>query len=742
MALSNDEKQVLRELKSQGFSYAEAMGFIGANRMGNQSRVSRQLMGSSTEDEINQPEDGQNTEVFDDGAISDLKRGFEGAKQAVTEGMDRSQEASMRKSVLGRTSGRLAAGFRFVGDALDSVAGGAIRALPGGTTAMNFIEEQGGKAVKAVAESGVGQGAKAAFEMLPEGVQTAAEDLGNVAIGATSIAGGGAAPTVTKSIIKTGIKNIDDAAKQVAEAGITKTGREGIQEAFDLNVNAEALMQRVARVSKGKQAKFEERAGQSVGNYLVERDIFGTPDQIADQLVDRMRTYKGTVDRELGKIEGKHKPPQVLTAIRELEEIEADTTSIGVQGMDSQKIKDLAKKFRTQGLTLSEVNEVKRLYERNVRVNYLNPANPKPEKLVRANNLDSALRSYVERKADEGGFKNIKELNRETYLAKQLADDLGAEFAGSAGNNAVTLTDWILLAEVANSPTAAGIFMAKKFFGSETVMSATARAIARNKGIKKNVQANLGEARVNGYLDFLKRNGLVKEATEEVPETPPATSFKQGETPQTNIDTEAVKTQVQSLIQKAPEAKNHIDSIADEVSAVIPDVKVAKAPIKSEQRAIEKVINEESGNTANLRDLARNSLVPMTPEALTASLAKMDEVLAKAQADGLFARKKVQTPEKFSGYGGVIYNIETPNGLVAEIQVVEPRMIYGKMLPEDAKQILGEDLFNQIQNETGIEPGYGHKLYEDLRNLSIADLEGEKGKSLMQQSFDYYNKLR
>jgi len=69
MALSNDEKQVLRELKSQGFSYAEAMGFIGANRMGNPSRVSRQLMGSTTEDEIAEPEDGQNVNVFDDGAM-------------------------------------------------------------------------------------------------------------------------------------------------------------------------------------------------------------------------------------------------------------------------------------------------------------------------------------------------------------------------------------------------------------------------------------------------------------------------------------------------------------------------------------------------------------------------------------------------------------------------------------------------------------------------------------------------
>ena len=56
---------------------------------------------------------------------------------------------------------------------------------------------------------------------------------------------------------------------------------------------------------------------------------------------------------------------------------------------------------------LSEVNEVKRLYERNVRVDYLNPTNPSPEKLVRATNIDSALRKFVEDNAAKNGFPSL-----------------------------------------------------------------------------------------------------------------------------------------------------------------------------------------------------------------------------------------------------------------------------------------------------------------------------------------------
>lgn len=203
-----------------------------------------------------------------------------------------------------------------------------------------------------------------------------------------------------------------------------------------------------------------------------------------------------------------------------------------------------------------------------------------------------------------------------------------------------------------------------------------------------------------------------------------------------------VEQVVGQLFEKAPESKKYIDDIADEVAAGIPNVRVAKAPVKSKDRAMEKVMFEEAGDATKLRDLARNSIVPMDADSLTASLTRMDEVLEKAKSEGLYTRKVVQEPEKFSGYGGVIYNIETPNGLVAEIQVVQPGMIFGKMLPKDAEAILGKDLFNKIASDTGVEPGYGHKLYEELRSLSVADLEGPKGQELIKESVDYYNKLR
>jgi hypothetical protein len=316
--------------------------------------------------------------------------------------------------------------------------------------------------------------------------------------------------------------------------------------------------------------------------------------------------------------------------------------------------------------------------------------------------------------ATDRGFQSNVDLNRLIYITDQLEDlyDITPSrgFSGSATRGI-------------NKSDAAGVI------GDAATMNIGGlfnRAMG-SRATQKEIQAAFEE-----YVKYLDEGGEVK---------PKPGSFKKGEIPE-STPAETVAKTIEEMITKAPEAKSFIDGIADSAIAGLPDVKVAKAPIKSKDRAIEKIMNEEGGDATQLRDLARNSIVPMTPEGLTASLAKMDEVLAKAEADGLYTKKKIQTPEKFSGYGGVIYNIETPNGLIAEIQVVEPRMIFGKMLPEDAEAILGKDLFEQIKKETGVEPGYGHKLYEQLRDLSIKDLEGEKGQTLIKESVDYYNKLR
>ena len=462
MSLSNDERQALVELKNQGYSFDEAMGFIATSRTGNRSRIERDLMQEDT------PE-------VDNSAAADLSRGFEGAKQALNEGMDR--DIAIEQQGRGRISelfGKFTSGTRAAGEAIGSITVGALRALPGGTTAIDAISGATQKAAEEVTQSGAFQAAQRGFRSLPPGVQQTLGDVGNLGMGALGIAEPLVAPGATRALA-TGIR-------EFAKAGIKDVGEKGIQSAVRTGLEPEALMQRVARISKFKQAAFEKRAGESVGEYLVNRGIFGDPKSITEQLYARMQTSKGRVDTGLAQVGGTYKNDTVQDALEQLAEREARVSSTRTPSADTPRVTELLNKHQRSGLTLSEVNEVKRLYERNIKLDFLR--GNVGDGITKANHIDNLLRQFVEDTAADNGFANVRTLNKETSLAKQLLDDLGAEFKGKKGNNFASLSDAMFLAEATSNPTALAAFGLKKFFASESTMSAVARLMARKREVR------------------------------------------------------------------------------------------------------------------------------------------------------------------------------------------------------------------------------------------------------------------
>ncbi len=104
-----------------------------------------------------------------------------------------------------------------------------------------------------------------------------------------------------------------------------------------------------------------------------------------------------------------------------------------------------------------------------------------------------------------------------------------------------------------------------------------------------------------------------------------------------------------------------------------------------------------------------------------------------------FLRYKPQSGSAFLGYSGNIINVLISNGLVAEIQVNTPKMIYAKEQPDVAKKILGEKVWNEIRKQTGTEGGFGHMYYEEYRKLSKEEQNSEKGLAIKKESENYYS---
>lgn len=304
---------------------------------------------------------------------------------------------------------------------------------------------------------------------------------------------------VAEVVTPMGVSMAAKAAVPLME-GISRIGPAGISEAIAAKKIPEQLMQRVARVSKGKQAAFEEQAGSSIGQYLVDRGIFGTPDQIVDQLFTRFEQSKGAVDDALGELPGKFKTTAIGTALKDLLAREEAISGPGAISRDLERVRELSRLHDGQGLDMSEINEVKRLFERNIRLEYIKEN--APEKIARATTLDSAIRKWQADTATQLGFKNLPHLNKETQLARQLMDDLGTEYSGSAGNNAISLTDWITLS--GGTPANAAMFLTKKAATSKTIMSRVAHFLAPAKSVA-DPAAHVGEPMIDNYLEFLRR---------------------------------------------------------------------------------------------------------------------------------------------------------------------------------------------------------------------------------------------
>lgn len=290
-----------------------------------------------------------------------------------------------------------------------------------------------------------------------------------------------------------GLQKGAEATKIVAQKGAEQTGKllqAGKNKVVKITANSpEQIMQRVARISKDKQAKFKDLAGESVGEYLTNRKIFGNIEDISKKLYDRFSKSKQTADVELAKLPGKYDPAPVKTALRDLLKRELEVSSKDAPSMILDEVKRLSKK---DSWTMTEINQIKRLYEANVKVDYLKTMNPKG--VARATNIDSAIRNWQFKQAKTLGLKNLPEINRETQLARSLLNALGKEYSGSAGNNAVSLTDWIVLS--GGDPTAIAGFIAKKGFSSKSVQSAVAKLLSKGKKSIGEVTGDVGPSEV------------------------------------------------------------------------------------------------------------------------------------------------------------------------------------------------------------------------------------------------------
>lgn len=468
--------------------------------------------------------------------------------------------------------------------------------------------------------STVTEKAKEIYANLSPEQQKNVDAVGGIANLVTQFIGAGTAENmVAKQTAKTA-KNLAVKETGVIAKNATELAGEGRAIIANAKTAVQAqpakIMQRVARIPKGRQAAFEATARESVGDYLVNRGIYGNVDEISTQLYKRFDESKKTADAALEKLTGTFEPEQVKTALSELVEREARVSAPGAESPDLARALELQKKVGNEGLTMSEINEVKRLYERNVKLDFVK-ANL-PESVARSNNIDAAIRKWQFDQAETLGLKNLPEINRETRLAKQLLDDLGKEYSGAAGNNAMTLTDWIMLS--GGDPTAVGGFLTKKTFSSKSVQSAIAKALAKGKPIKGAVEADIGTSQVkqlpagNPNAPSVQNNVAPKLPTQTVPD-------------EKGVPLSSAKQQSQRSAKKSGSYKETVPQVEK--------ITIAKIPAEVKSNIVEIIddfrLNKGASKTLQ-EDAARiaEDLGIKLPKTYAALVNKLEKILEKS----------------------------------------------------------------------------------------------------------------
>lgn len=191
---------------------------------------------------------------------------------------------------------------------------------------------------------------------------------------------------------------------------------------------------------------------------------------------------------------------------------------------------------------------------------------------------------------------------------------------------------------------------------------------------------------------------------------------------------------VKSLMSKAKLAEKEFSDLLKDIANKYNGY-FTPVNFKSEPSIRRKLMKELNGDVSKIKDSIRATVI--------VSKEKMDYIAKDLKNNRKFDRVKVQTPDKFMGYSGLLTNVKTQQGIFAEIQFNTEEMIFAKEKPSDAIKIIGRERWNQIRKRTNLDGGLGHRYYEEYRVLN-KDLpeELEKMKHLEKLSEQYYKNFR
>lgn len=323
----------------------------------------------------------------------------------------------------------------------------------------------------------------------------------------TGSAGKNTQKTLTKTLNK--LDDFTDPLRPILKNTIEQTGE---KLANSRNEISSSLISSMNKVNPNKQKEFITLSkGDTIGDFLLKRDIVGNNEEVLEKLADRFQQAKKNIDDGMAQVEGLYKPKSAEPVLNDMLDYYSKTADRDNLSLTQKRLQ----KLNSEGLTLSEFNSIKRDFEKNVRTGYLRDNNA--EKIQRNTNLDNQMRLERDEIATSGGFSNIKDLSKEIQLTKYALDSINDKAIRQLANNTFGLVDNMLMIGGAVNPGALGLLGIKKVLSSDYVKSGLIKALKtgdvstmKNLDVvpAKIINIKNKQKRIQEYQNWLKDSGL------------------------------------------------------------------------------------------------------------------------------------------------------------------------------------------------------------------------------------------
>jgi len=329
-------------------------------------------------------------------------------------------------------------------------------------------------------------------------------DASTFVTGAGAIVGGigkvskvGKLTTIGKGVVKTGrLLEPTMVAQKALQVGIVKPTKlfnkaTGMEQFFA--AKAGEFAEKALNISPSAGAKLAHKTFKKPpGEVLAEFGIHGTLDEMGGQLATLARRSKTLLDEGLADIPTTYRNATTRKTLKLLIDGLSDVQSSELLATRRKLTGYLIKHDQTKiGLTLSEMNETKRIldaidspFKSTAEISGIGTVDFAKSSVAAMDvkNLRQRLQTFIENKAADHGFKNVRELNKRTVFGTE-GEKLVKDAALSLKGKKAFIDSLILQAGLAGSIftadaqfilAAAGVTVARRYVQSPRFRSAVA----------------------------------------------------------------------------------------------------------------------------------------------------------------------------------------------------------------------------------------------------------------------------